>query len=128
MITDILKQKTDKPRFFLHDEVKAWLGDNLRVNIRVAPNYSANWDLQNKLQNYGWYNPITVGFAMETTISVNEEIIQMQGSNTLMLENESLTTMMIKRFESYDAHIQHLEATNQMLQRRIETLEKLSAT
>lgn len=125
MINDIMKERTpdQKPRFFLHDEVKAWLGDNLKVSIRVAPNYSSNYDVHNKLQEYGFYNPIMVGFAMETTVTIDDELVYMQGSNTLMMETETLTKIMLHKFDAMEARIKHLEATNDHLRRRIELLE-----
>lgn len=37
MIDDMLKERKqgDKPRFFLHEEMKAWLGDNLNIATTV---------------------------------------------------------------------------------------------
>lgn len=37
MIEDMLKERKegDKPRFFLHEEMKAWLGDNLNIVTTV---------------------------------------------------------------------------------------------
>lgn len=125
MINSILQERKpeDKPRFFLHDEVKAWLGDNLQINIRVSPNYSCKWDLQNKLQQYQIYNPLLIGFSLESSVLIDGETIQLQGSNTLMLEMEQLASLLVTRLEMYDNQIKHLNATNEHLARRIELLE-----
>ena len=35
MIDDVLKERkqNDKPRFFLHEEMKAWLADNMNISV-----------------------------------------------------------------------------------------------
>lgn len=125
MIDDIMKERTPeaKPRFFLHDEVKAWLADNLQVNIQLTPNHSTHWGLQNRIQNYGIYSPLVAGFALESRIMVAGETIQLQGSNISMAHHLDVIQKLLEKIDMTEAQIQHLNASNEHLVRRIELLE-----
>lgn len=132
MIADILKEKTPetKPRFFLHDEMKAWLADNLKLNMRIGHHFSTNYAVINKLQNLGFYNLLPVGLAIETSISIGDEYISTAGTSISMIETEKLTEHFLTVNEKVKVRLDYLEAicadlqaTNQELRKRLDLIE-----
>lgn len=131
MIDSILKETRtpdQKPRFFLHDEVKAWLADNLQVTVKVAPNYSANYGLQQKLQKaFTLYNPPLAAFAMETTVLVAGEPIQYFGSNTLMTDNEQIYDILASYIPGINEHLSRLQTEVTYLRQEIDALKQMQS-
>lgn len=125
MIADILKEKTPetKPRFFLHDEVKAWLHDNLEVRIKVVPSYSTNWDMQSRLQNLGFYRPIVTSFMLQTNVTIAGETAAYIESDSILTSTEDLTALVIAQNQVMKEEFTKLYTENEKLKERIYYLE-----
>jgi hypothetical protein len=85
MIDQILKEhKTgDKPRFFLHDEIKAWLQDHLYLVIKGGINRSADMETAQKL---GLKQGIPAGFYIELAVMLNGDVVTTAARNITMTE------------------------------------------
>jgi hypothetical protein len=125
MIADILKEKTPetKPRFFLHDEVKAWLHDNLEIRIKVLPSYSTNWDMQSKLQNLGFYRPIITSFMLQTNVTIAGETAAYIESDSILASTEDLTALVLAQNQIMKEEFTKLYTENEKLKERIYYLE-----
>jgi hypothetical protein len=71
MIDEILKEDRvgKKPRFFLHDEVKAWLSDNLQTTILVSVQ-TTDWIQSVANMDQPYYNRYTESAAIPSKISL----------------------------------------------------------
>lgn len=126
MIDDILQERTpeQKPRFFLHDEMKAWLADNLEIKFRLSPNFSSDYKVINELQNnYGIYTPPLAGIAIETRVVVAGETIQLAGSNTQMLDSSFIYQIVLREAEIAKQQHAKLQYDYEQLKRRVDLLE-----
>ena len=123
MIEDVLKQHKpgDKPRFFLHDEMKAWLKDHLDVKITHGENRSSDYNLQQKLN---LNNTLPVSFYVSITLSLDEEPVAMQQFLLPMQEYERAFQAIANVSENCMIHINRLMSEVQILQQRIQQLEK----
>lgn len=125
MITDILQERTpeQKPRFFLHDEIREWLSDNLQISTKLYPNHSTNYHLQQALHNYKCYAMPVVGLAIESEVKIAGTTIQLLGTNVPMMENEVILGTVLHHQTSMQYSIDMLIEENKHLKRRIELLE-----
>jgi len=125
MIADILKEKIPetKPRFFLHDEIKAWLHDNLEVRVKVVPSYSTNWDVQSKLQNLGFYRPIVTSFMLQTNVTIAGETAAYIESDSILTSTEDLATLVVAQNQVMKEEFTKLYTENEKLKERIYYLE-----
>lgn len=123
MIDQILKDHKpgDKPRFFLHDEMKAWLADNIELRILHSDNQSVDFDLQGKL---GLSYTLPVGFGLQFQIKVAGELITSQGVNVSLVQYERAFKCLANVSENCIKAIQKLEAENAELKKRIDLIEK----
>jgi hypothetical protein len=123
MIEDVLKQHKpgDKPRFFLHDEMKAWLKDHLDVKITHGENRSSDYDLQRKL---GISYSLPVGFYISLTLSLDKEPVVIQQLNLPMPEYERAFKAIANVSENCIIQINRLISEVQILQERVKELEK----
>lgn len=69
MITEILKEKTEKPRFFLHDEVKTWLVDNLQITV-LTQIETTEWLQSMANMDQPYYNRYLESIQLPTRINV----------------------------------------------------------
>lgn len=122
MIDDILKQHQPgtKPRFFLHDEMKAWLCEHLDLKVSASVNHSIDYNLQTKL---GLLDTLPVGHALVIEIELAGETIVKEGVNLRMGEYEQAFKCLANVSEQCMLKITQLEQENQDLKRRIELLE-----
>ena len=123
MIEDVLKQHKpgEKPRFFLHDEMKSWLKDNLDIKVVHGENRSADYTLQSKL---GLNNSLPVGHYVHITLSIAEEPIIIQSFNLPLPEYEQSFRCLANVSEKCMIEINRLISEVQILQQRIQELEK----
>lgn len=122
MIDEVLKQHQpgDKPRFFLHDEMKAWLSDHLNITIEAGNNRSGDYSLQTKLN---MHQGLTVGSWIRINVLIDGEPVAVKGINWYMEDHEKAFQTLATVAENCMIHIQKLQAENQELIRRIELLE-----
>ena len=122
MIDQILKDHKpgEKPRFFLHDEMKAWLGDHLKIDLEAGVNQSANYDLVNKLS---LPSALTIGTWVRINVSLDGESIISQGININMLDHEKAFVTLSNVVETCMVKITQLQIANEELTRRIQLLE-----
>lgn len=122
MIDQILKDRTpdQKPRFFLHDEVKAWLKDHLDIQVTHGENRSSDFILQGKL---GLNSTLPVGFYLSITVYVDKEPVAIRQFNLPMQEYEQGFKCVANVLETCMQKINILEAEKNELKRRIDLLE-----
>lgn len=125
MINDMLKERKegDKPRFFLHDEMKTWLSDNLQISTKFYPNYSANYHLQQALHKYKCYAMPVVGLAIESEVKIAGTTIQLLGTNVSMMENEVILGTLFHNQDRLQYSIDMLLVENELLKKRLDLLE-----
>lgn len=84
MLGDILKDRktTDKPRFFLHDEMKMWLKENLKIKIVPTARSEYSSILSSKLG----IAAITFKLDIETNITIDNECL-LQEIQSVDLDN-----------------------------------------
>lgn len=123
MIDQILKDhKTgEKPRFFLHDEMKAWLADNLVVTATMSANHSIDYDLQNKL---GLQYSLTSGFSIVVSTSIAGEFISVQPVQVNLTDHERAFRCLTSVSENCMAEITRLGEMVRTLHERLLELEK----
>ena len=123
MIADVLKDHKpgDKPRFFLHDEMKAWLKDHLDIKITYGENRSFDYEMQGKL---ALNNTLPVGFYMSITLSLDGELVAIQQFNIPMQEYEKAFKTICNVSETCMIQINRLLSEVQILQQRVQELEK----
>jgi hypothetical protein len=127
MITEILKERApdQKPRFFLHDEMIAWLKDNLKV--KVQPCFTANapdYDLAGKL---GCSHVIPTHLQLDVTVKVGDEVIITECTVAHAEPYLSALKTLANVVEQCMIHINELHAANNELQKRIELIDKPSS-
>ena len=121
MIQDVLKQHKpgDKPRFFLHDEMKAWLGDNLNITVTTSPNSSYDHTLATKLG----VPHIVVGHSLVITVYVDNEMIATQGVNIIDPDREQVLKTLANVCEKCMIEINDLTYKVGELRRRLDLIE-----
>lgn len=126
MIDQILKDRKpgDNPRFFLHDEIKAWLGDHLKIQLVHSENHSMDYDLQRKL---GLSNTLPVIHNISLRISVDDELISQKHIRLPMEEYEKAIKTLSNVCQSCMMEINHLNSKVAELQQRIDQSEKPTA-
>ena len=122
MITDILQERTpeQKPRFFLHDEMVAWLADNLKLEVVHQIERSRDHQLQQKLSLYnGLPNALLVNI-----VASAGGVTFYQGTAPISLhEYERAMQCLVNVNETCMQKITQMEYQLQQLQRRLELLE-----
>jgi hypothetical protein len=111
MITEILKDRTadQKPRFFLHDEMTAWLSDNLEVRSVLVPHHVTDYSLVNGLQKINIYNQLVGGVTTETTVYIGgQPIIGKHGSTVSMMANIEVFYKLLEHREQQEQLIASL--------------------
>lgn len=124
MIDQILQDQKpeNKPRFFLHDEVKLWLKDHLRITQSLTPNTEYDFELGNKLQTFSGF---VRGIDSKVSIYIGDEMIT---ESIQSLNIDAYTPF--KRLSDYSelktTQVIYLENRVKDLEKRIELLEKPS--
>lgn len=123
MIDQILKEhKTgDRPRFFLHDEMKAWLQDHLHLTIEGGINRSVDIETSQKL---GLKQCITAGFYIELKAMLDGDVITTAARNITLTEIPEAFSTLSKVVENCMVHIQRLTEEVTVLQQRLDSLQK----
>lgn len=121
MISETLKdyKPGDKPRFFLHDEVKQWLKDNLKVTVQSGDKPLNDPHVSGMLNAAG----LVEGHSLFIQIAIDNELIC---DRFCKFENtgypqalKTLTNVMTSCMQQ----INQLHAENEELRKRIELLE-----
>lgn len=122
MIEDILKERKpgDKPRFFLHDEMKQWLKENLIVSMKTLSTGSTDYNLRQKLS---LYEDLTTGVNIDLDISIAGENIIRIVTPIHMRSHEKAFQTLVNVVETCMVKITQLEAENQELRKRVELIE-----
>lgn len=125
MIDDILLDRTpgQKPRFFLHDEMTAWLTDNLHVRTQIKYNKSANYPLRQKLN---LYDDLIVGLHIETEVSLSGTSMITSGSSVSLIENERAFQCLANVNETLMYQMTQLQGEISQLKADIAHLKQLS--
>ncbi len=123
MLDQILQEHKpgDKPRFFLHDEMKAWLQDHLEVVIKTGVNRSPDNDTAERL---GLKENIPAGFFISVDIKLDEEEITSAGRNVSLNEIALGMGSLSRVVETCMVHIQRLMEEVRVLQQRLDQLQK----
>ena len=123
MIDDILKEHKpgDKPRFFLHDEMKEWLKDHLTLTVTDGESRSSDYNLQQKLN---LNDRLPIGFDLSFTLSLDREFIAFRKVHLSMQEYERAFQCVANVNEKCMIEINRLISEVQVLQQRIHELEK----
>lgn len=114
------RKEGDKPRFFLHDEMKAWLRDNLRFQITANAMESLDADLKYKLG----VNDLSIGHSLHISVLLDGETISFMGYTLDMAGYEKSIKTISNVLTTCMERINQLEYQNQELKRRIELLEQ----
>lgn len=96
MITDEIKKEYNpehKPRFFLHDEMKLWLKDNLKLYLI---NGLGNPVFGNTAQKLNLYHPLRHDFTSIVKITIDDEVLS---ESTLYIDNQGTTDAITKLTE-----------------------------
>lgn len=122
MIEDTLKERKpgDKPRFFLHDEIKEWLKDHLRIDHVVATVSEVDVTLGAKLNSSGAF---TRSITSTITVSLDDDVITESHYVTQVNGIKDSIKPLVNVSEACMIKISQLEAENEHLKRRIELLE-----
>lgn len=104
MIDDILKDRTEgqKPRFFLHDEMKEWLTENLEIKARLIPNQVTDYSLSQLLQRLNIYGSLTGGVTMEISASIAGNYMPVMGTTASFNPDISVMYSLLKDREDKD--------------------------
>lgn len=123
MIDEILKEhKTgEKPRFFLHDEMKAWLADHLRITIQSGVNHAYDYTLGQKLKVYSGAFPAGINIKVEAYIA--DELIVSHGSSHSLHEYVESLRSLATVAEECMFRITDLQRENEELKRRLDLIE-----
>lgn len=123
MIDQILKDRKpgDPPRFFLHDEMKAWLADNLRITIQAGVNHAYDYTLGQKLKVYSGNFPAGIHINVEASIA--DELFVSQGSNYSLHEYVESLRSLATVSEECMFRILDLQRENEELKRRLDLIE-----
>lgn len=127
MIQDILttdRATETKPRFFLHDEVKQWLADNLEIRVKVIPNNMTDYSIIDALQKVNIYNPLAGGITIETSAYISgDPITPVHGSTVPMIAHAEVIYTLLKDKEYKEQLITNMSNQIDQLRRRIDLLE-----
>lgn len=82
-----------KPRFFLHDEMKLWLKDNLKLYLI---NGLGNPVFGNTAQKLNLYHPLRHDFTSIVKITIDDEVLS---ESTLYIDNQGTTDAITKLTE-----------------------------
>lgn len=122
MIQDLLvkeKIQDQKPRFFLHDEVKTWLADNLSIKVNVTANMSTDY----RLANFG-IPQIPIMYTITVTSFIDNKPIGDTGYLKIDLyDYQNAFIQLADRLNYCTLATYNLQAENQELKKRIELLE-----
>lgn len=121
MISDVLKDRepASKPRFFLHDEMKAWLTENLKIEINTVKKFASDPNLQTVL-NVPF---LSIGQVVNIGVKVDDELIVQQSIDVHMDGYERSLKTITNVVSQCMSRIVYLEEKNNELQRRIDLLE-----
>jgi hypothetical protein len=132
MIDEILKEDRvgKKPRFFLHDEVKAWLSDNLQTTVLVSVQ-ETKWVTSVANMDQPHYNRYTENAAIPSKISIISMITcdgQIVGSSHYseidLSEYAKLIKASCKRIDELEAGNRQLGDNQVVLQNELVELKK----
>jgi len=123
MIDQILKDRKpgDPPRFFLHDEMKAWLADHLRITIQAGVNHAYDYTLGQKLKVYSGNFPAAINIKVEAYIA--DELIVSHGCNQSLLEYVESLRSLATVTEECMFRIVDLQRENEEFKRRLDLIE-----
>ena len=123
MIDQILKDRKpgEKPRFFLHDEMKAWLADNLKITIQAGVNHAYDYTLGQKLKVYSGNFPAGIHINVEASIA--DELFVSQGSNYSLHEYVESLRSLATVTEECMFRIVDLQRENEEFKRRLDLIE-----
>jgi hypothetical protein len=118
MIEDILKERKpgDKPRFFLHDEMKLWLKDNLKIYSHAITQGQGHSPLQNKLNLSA---PLPNEYVIQTGISMDGEQLSYTTVSINLRQYEQALQTMSNVVETCMKEILILQHDNKMLKELI---------
>lgn len=121
MIDDVLKNREpgQKPRFFLHEEMKAWLKDNMKLEVSAYTGDSLDYSLKNKLNVANLPNQII----MNASLTIDGEVL---GTSYKLLNFQGWIDAMgcmSRVTEQCMMQIQMLQNENAELKRRIDFIE-----
>lgn len=111
MIDQILKDRTadQKPRFFLHDEMTAWLSDNLEVRTVLTPNHVTDYSVVSGLQKINVYNKLVGGVTTETTVYIGgQPITGKHGSTVSMMAHIEVIYQLLQNKDHHEQLIASL--------------------
>jgi hypothetical protein len=132
MIDEILKEDRvgKKPRFFLHDEVKAWLSDNLQINILV-PVHETQWVQSVANMDQPYYNRYVETVAIPSKLSIISMITcdgQTVGSSHYseidLSEYAKVIKASCKRIDELEANNRQLGENQVVMQNELVELKK----
>jgi hypothetical protein len=115
MMDEILKEHKpgDKPRFFLHDEMKAWLADHLKVETAVVKKESTDLELQEKLN---LHKGLSTGHVAHIRVSLDGKIISKQNIDLDYTDHYQAIKTLANVVESCMVHINRLTSEVHVLQ------------
>jgi len=110
MITEILKERApdQKPRFFLHDEMIAWLKDNMKIQVNQYATTLGDSQLAEKLgipHSMG----LTDAIHIDMTITVGGSVIATQSTKTSIYEYHKAFRTLANVTETCMVHITNLQ-------------------
>ena len=121
MISDILEQreKDQKPRFFLHDEMKSWLQDQMQISI-CDQTYDQVWvdSIAEAGTPYAYREQIKLDGRRRLQITPMIAGMMMP-SNSIEIDLSTYRTVIV----SLTKRVQYLEQSNQDLRTFINNLE-----
>lgn len=122
MIADQLKDRKpgDKPRFFLHDEMKAWLKENMVVTLSSQAMRSSDFALTQKLN---LFEQLTTGHHVDLEISIAGETLTRMTTAINMSSYEKAFQTLTHVVETCMIQISNLREENNQLRKRIELIE-----
>lgn len=122
MIGEILKEKKpeDKPKFFLHDEVKLWLKDHLRITQSFTPDAMFDYELGTKFQTFSGF---IRGLESKISIHIDSELVT-ETFTTISLDIYRPLKKLSDHIDLRTSQVIYLENKVRDLEKRIEELEK----
>jgi hypothetical protein len=120
MIQDVMKDRKpgDKPRFFLHDELKEWLADNLQVSITSHTHQSLDAFITSRLK----VGPI-VGHTVSLEVKLAGEVIDIRTTQLMNQDAERTIRHILQLLEAHHRLCQDLRLELAALETRVNTLE-----
>lgn len=130
MITEILKERTQKPRFFLHDEVKAWLRENMQLSLICNPG-STVYIPSIAGMEHDYYNryteniPIPEYIKLTTVLTCDGEQLGMSYTQNIDLTDYvKILKASSKRLEESEKNIKHLLQNQMTMQQELIQLKE----